>query len=91
MVTLSSKLFDRCKRVGSKTNKVQLKYTIGMQGRLPCNFKVINQPSDLCEDNTIPKVIFEYKNNQARIVVFDRGVYGQQRLLKFTIPLSLYN
>lgn len=84
MVALSSKLVDWGMRVGSKTNKVQLKYTVGMQGRLPCTFKVFNQPSDLCEDNTIPKVILEYKNNQAGIVVFDRGVQKRKTFVELS-------
>ena len=84
MVALSSKLVDWGMKVGSKTNKVQLKFTVGMHGSLPCTFKVFDKPEHLCEDNTIPKVIFEYKKNKASIVVFDRGVQKRKTFVEFS-------
>lgn len=74
MIALSSKLVDWGMKVGAKTNKVQLKITLGMQGSLPCTFKVFDKPEALCEDKTIPQTILEYDNNKLSIVVFDRGV-----------------
>jgi len=84
MVGLSSKLVDWDMRVGKRTNKVQLKFTVGIQGSLPCTFKIFDERSALCEDNTIPKVILEYKENKAGIVVFDRGVQKRTTFVEFS-------
>lgn len=84
MIALSGKLIDRGMRVGYKTNKVQLKVTLGLHGSLPCTFKVFDQQSELCEDNTIPKVILEYKRNKASVVVFDRGVQKRTTFVEFS-------
>jgi len=84
MVALSSKLVNWGMRVGSKTNKVQLKFTVGIQGSLPCTFKVFDKQSDLCEDNTIPTTIFEYKENKEGVVVFDRGVQKRDTFVKMS-------
>lgn len=84
MVALSSSLLDWGMRVGSKTNKVQLKFTVGMHGSLPCTFKIFDKQSELCEDNTIPKVILDYKDNKAGIVVFDRGVQKRTTFTTFS-------
>lgn len=84
MVGISSTLVDWGMRVGSKTNKVQVKYTIGMHGSLPCSFKVFDKQSDLGEDKTIPEVILDYKNKEASIVVFDRGVKDRNTFAKFS-------
>ncbi len=84
MIGLSSKLVDWAMRLGRKTNKVQLKFTVGLQGSIPCSFKIFNKAEELCEDNTIPKVILEYKHNKSGIVVFDRGVQKRQTFTKFS-------
>jgi hypothetical protein len=43
-------------KVGSKTNKKQLKFTIGMKGSLPCHVSIFKTQESLNEDKTIPKV-----------------------------------
>jgi len=78
MVAISSRLLDWGMRVGSKTDKVQLKYTVGMQGSLPCTFKIYSAQTYLCEDKTIPEVILDYKRKSSGIVVFDRGVQARK-------------
>ena len=82
MVALSSSLLRWGMKVGSKTNKVQLKFTIGVHGSLPCTVKIFDEQSELCEDNTIPKVILDYKLNKAGVVVFDRGVQKRTTFTK---------
>ena len=84
MVALSSKLVDWEMKVGAKTNKAQLKFTVGMQGSLPCTFNIFTEKSALCEDKTIPQVILDYKENKSGIVVFDRGVQKRTTFVKFS-------
>lgn len=84
MVAISSKLVDWGMRVGSKTNKVQIKYTLGVHGSLPCYFKIFDSQQHLAEDKTIPEVILEYKNRTASVVVFDRGVKERNTFKKFS-------
>lgn len=74
MIAISSKLVDWGLRVGSKTNKRQLKVTIGLHGSLPCDFKIFTENKYNCEDLTIPEVILNYRNKNSSIVTFDRGV-----------------
>ena len=74
MVAISSRLLERGMRVGSKTDKVQLKYTVGMKGSLPCSVRVYNTQTALNENNTIPEAIARDPHSKDCIVVFDRGV-----------------
>jgi IS4 transposase len=42
---------------------------------LPCAVELFSDQNTLCEDNTIPKVVFDYaKKKEGKIFVFDRGV-----------------
>jgi hypothetical protein len=84
MVAISSRLVDWGMRVGYKTKKVQLKYTIGMQGSLPCSFKIYRKQEQLAEDKTIPNVILDYKYKSSGVVVFDRGVKDRTILTGFS-------
>lgn len=90
MVAISSALVDWGMRVGSKTDKVQLKYTIGMKGSLPCHVKIFDTAEALSEDKTIPEAIFEDTNNKGCIVVFDRGVQKRKTFVKLVENGSLF-
>jgi hypothetical protein len=70
-------------KVGSKTNKKQLKVTVGLHGSLPCDFKIFTENKHNCEDLTIPEVILDYKHNTASLVTFDRGVQKRTTFVKF--------
>lgn len=83
MVSISSKLVDWGLKVGSKTNKKQLKVTVGMHGTLPCDFKVFTENKHNCEDLTIPEVILDYRHKKSSIVTFDRGVQKRTTFVKF--------
>jgi len=83
MIAVSSKLVDWGMKVGSKTNKKQLKVTVGLHGSLPCDFKIFTENKHNCEDLTIPEVILDYKHNTASIVTFDRGVQKRTTFVKF--------
>jgi hypothetical protein len=63
-------------KIGNKKEgKKQIKYTIGYDGLLPCAVELFSEQNTLCEDNTIPKVVFDYaKKKEGKIFVFDRGV-----------------
>jgi hypothetical protein len=83
MIAISSKLVDWGMKVGSKTNKNQLKVTVGLHGSLPCDFKIFTENKHNCEDLTIPEVILDYSYNKASIVTFDRGVQKRTTFVKF--------
>jgi transposase len=77
MVAVSSKLVEWGMKIGSKTDKKQVKFTMGMHGSLPCYFKIYTGQKYLCEDLTIPDVIHDYRYNKSSIVTFDRGVQSR--------------
>jgi hypothetical protein len=83
MVAISSKLVDWGMKVGHKTNKKQLKVTVGLHGSLPCDFKIFTENKHNCEDLTIPEVILDYRHNKASVVTFDRGVQKRTTFVKF--------
>jgi transposase len=74
MIAISSKLVEWGMHVGSKTDKVQLKYTIATKGSFPCHVEIFDQPEALSEDKTIPAAIFNDPHSKTGIIVFDRGV-----------------
>jgi hypothetical protein len=87
MISISSKLVDWGMKVGRKSNnksdKNQLKVTIGLHGSLPCDFKIFTENKYNCEDLTIPEVILDYRHNKSSIVTFDRGVQKRTTFVKF--------
>jgi hypothetical protein len=83
MIAISSKLVDWGMKVGSKTNKNQLKVTVGLHGSLPCDFKIFTENKHNCEDLTIPEVILDYRHNTSSVVTFDRGIQKRTTFVKF--------
>jgi IS4 transposase len=84
MVAISSKLVDWGMKVGSKTDKKQIKYTIGLKGSFPCHVEIFKNKEELCEDNTIPVAIFNSKEKENGILVFDRGVQKRKTFVKLS-------
>ncbi len=84
MVAISANLVDWGMKVGSKTNKKQLKYTIGMKGSLPCHVYIFKNQKELSEDKTIPEAIMNCIESKEGVVVFDRGVSSRKSFEKFT-------
>jgi DDE family transposase len=84
MIAVSSSLVSWGMKVGSKTNKKQLKFTIGMMGSLPCHVEIFKSKEALSEDKTIPIAILNYKPKSENIVVFDRGVHKRKTFKNFT-------
>jgi hypothetical protein len=79
MVAETSSRLSQGMTVGKIGNKKvarqQVKYTVGFDGLLPCSVEVFTDQKSLCEDNTIPNVVFDYaKKKDGKIFVFDRGV-----------------
>ena len=84
MIAMSSALVDWGMHVGRKTDKVQLKYTIGMKGSFPCHVRIFDTQDALAEDNTIPVAILENAVSATSIIVFDRGVKSRKIFGEFT-------
>lgn len=82
MVAISAKLISNGMRVGSKTDKKQLKFTIGLKGSLPCHLSVFDTQSALSEDKTIPVAVHQSKYSRNSIVVFDRGVQERRAFFR---------
>src|SRR5690606_33677199 len=90
MIAISSKLVTWGMRVGSKTNKVQLKYTVGMKGSFPCSVNIFDTPSALNENSTIPVTALNDTASLTGIIVFDRGVTERKVFEKLTENQRLF-
>lgn len=90
MVAISSNLVKWGMKVGSKTDKVQLKYTIGMKGAFPCQVAVYDKPESLSEDKTIPATILSNILSTTGIVIFDRGVQARKSYRALTDQNRLF-
>jgi hypothetical protein len=70
-------------KVGSKTKKKQIKYTINLSDIFPSDAVVYNQQQHLSEDKTIPDAILQSTDKpQDSIFVFDRGVQSREQFLE---------
>ena len=78
MVALSAKLLKIGMKVGSKTEKKQIKFSIGFDGLLPVSAKVFTAQKHLSEDLTLPELILQASQNKDDIAVFDRGVTARK-------------
>ena len=83
MVALSGKLLTIGMKVGSKTTKKQIKFTIGFDGLLPKSGKVFKEQKDLSEDITLRDAIISSSFGKDDIVVFDRGLQSRKTFAEF--------
>lgn len=83
MVAISSKLVNYGMKVGSKTNKNQIKFTIGLKGLLPGSVKVFTHQQALSEDITLREAILDCSQAKESIVVFDRGLQSRKAYGEF--------
>jgi IS4 transposase len=83
MVALSGKLLTIGMKVGSKTTKKQIKFTIGFDGLLPKSGKVFKEQKDLSEDITLRDAIINSSFSKEDIVVFDRGLQNRKTFTEF--------
>lgn len=84
MVAISSQLVDWGMKVGNKTNKKQIKFTIGMKGSLPCHVNIYTDQKALSEDKTIPPTIINFEGKNDGVLVFDRGVSSRKSFQLFS-------
>lgn len=71
----SSKLLEGMNVGKKKDGKKQIKYTVAFDGQLPCMAQIFTGKECLSENETIPKVVFDYaKKDKSAIFAFDRGV-----------------
>lgn len=83
MVALSAKLLDIGMKVGSKTEKKQIKFSVGFDGLLPASAKVFTGQKHLSEDLTLPGLIQQASQHKDEIAVFDRGVTARKTFANF--------
>jgi len=83
MVALSGKLLTIGMKVGSKTTKKQIKFTIGFDGLLPKSGKVFKEQKDLSEDITLRDAIINSSFGKEDVVVFDRGLQSRKTFAEF--------
>ena len=83
MVALSAKLLNIGMRVGSKTEKKQIKFSVGFDGLLPASAKVFTGQKHLSEDLTLPELIQQASENKDDIAVFDRGITARKTFVDF--------
>lgn len=90
MVAVSSKLLNWGMRVGakrkdkSKSEKLQIKFTVGMHGSLPSQLNVFFEQADLSEDIALKKAIINHSEDRNNTVVFDRGLSSRKTFEEFT-------
>jgi len=71
----SNKLLEGMNVGRKKDGKKQIKYTVAFDGELPCMSQIFTNKSNLSEDKSIPKVVFDYAaRDKSAIFTFDRGV-----------------
>jgi hypothetical protein len=79
MVAETANKLENGMRVGSKTNKKQVKYTVCLEDLLPSSVQVFTEQSQLNEDLTIPATILKMIDpHPDTVFVFDRGVQSRK-------------
>lgn len=75
MVAEAANKLKKGMKIGSKTTKKQIKYTIAFDGSFPCMGEIFSDRVNLSENTTIPEVIYKYaQKSKSAVFVFDRGV-----------------
>ena len=86
MVAVSCKLFNWGMRTGakSKTDKKQLKFTMGMHGSLPSHLQVFSNQTELSENVALNEAITKDTRNRNQVAVFDRGLTKKDSFEKYS-------
>ena len=74
MVAISAQLLDIGFKAGSKTNKKQIKFSIGFDGILPRSARLFSGKEHTSEERTLAELVLQDVHGPEDIVVFDRGV-----------------
>lgn len=84
MVAVSTALLDFGIKAGEKTDKKQVKFTVGFDGLLPCTAKAFTQKQYTSENKALAEVIGEASLRRDDICVFDRGLQSRTTLGSFS-------
>jgi hypothetical protein len=90
MVAISAQLLDIGFKVGSKTTKKQIKFSIGFDGLLPRSAKLFSAREHTSEDRTLAQLILQDVHEPGDIVVFDRGVQKRTSFCKISDNAILF-
>jgi len=80
MVAVSSHLLHFGIKAGEKTQKRQVKFTIGFDGLLPCSAKSFTHKRYTSENTALAEAILEASCSPRDWVVFDRGLQNRHTL-----------
>ena len=88
MVSLSAALTNLGMQVGAKAKKgdgkVQIKFTIGLQGILPTTVKFFHEQKHLSEETALYEVIESAKVDNNDIITFDMGLKDRKKFKSFS-------
>ena len=80
MVAVSAQLLYFGIHAGEKTNKKQVKFSIGFDGLLPCSAKAFIHKSYTSENVALSELILASSCSPSDIAVFDRGLQCRRKL-----------
>jgi Transposase DDE domain len=80
MVAISAALLHFGIRAGEKTEKKQVKFTIGFDGLLPRSASVFTQAQYTSENRALAEAIMEASVGPGDIAIFDRGLQSRSKL-----------
>ena len=80
MVAICGTLLHFDIKAGEKTDKRQVKFTIGYDGLLPCFAKIYTRKEYTSENRALSELILEASCSSDDIVVFDRGLQNRKKL-----------
>jgi hypothetical protein len=84
MVAISAQLLDIGFKAGDKTNKKQIKFSIGFDGLLPRSAQLFSEKEHTSEERTLAELLLQDSHDPDDIVVFDRGVQKRSTFCKIT-------
>lgn len=88
MVALSANLSKIGMRVGAKPKKgkgkVQIKFTVGLQGLIPTSVQVFHEQKHLSEERALREVIEDSEVQKEEVAVFDMGLKSRKTFKKFS-------
>lgn len=84
MVAISAQLLDIGFKSGSKTNKKQIKFSVGFDGLLPRSARLFSSIEHTSEERTLAELVLQDVHGPKDIVVFDRGVQKRSTFCKIS-------
>lgn len=84
MVAIGAQLLDIGFKAGDKTNKKQIKFSIGFDGLIPRSAQLFSEKEHTSEEKTLAELLLQDSLGPENIVVFDRGVQKRITFSKIT-------